>query len=142
MDSQRRSSSDEPIVVSVYERPHGIFARELLLKLLKDGHSTKTENQEGSDIEETEADGDTDIIEKIMVALDRMVQKRYKMYANEFVDGIKATLQEFLEKVQELAPSEVSINEASQAARSRLGELMEGLKKDCEELQVLVPRRG
>jgi hypothetical protein len=139
---KRKSSSNKPVVVSVYEQPHSIFARELLLKLLKDGHSTKAESQEGSDIKETEADGDTNVIKNIMVALDRMVQKRYKMYGNEFVDGIRATMQEFLDEVQELALSEVTISKDSQAARSRLGELVEGLKKNCDELQALVPRRG
>jgi hypothetical protein len=43
-----------------------------------------------------------------------------------------------LDEVHELAPSEVTISEGSQAARLRLGEVMEGLKKDCDELQALV----
>jgi hypothetical protein len=144
MSRKRKSSSNDTIAKSVYEKPPGVFARELLLKLFKEGNCKKSAKANGSDAEsEPESDDESsiDIVEKIMLALDAMIQKRYKTYANDFVDGIKATMQEFLNEIQQLAPTEVEISEASQAARLRLSDAMGSLKKNCEDVQALVPRK-
>ena len=140
---KRKSTSGEPVIVSVYEKPHGVFARELLLKLFKEGADTP-ERKEEDDAEDSQEEPtqDTDVVEKIMAALDGMIQKRYKLYANEFVDGIRATMQEFLDEIQELAPTEVEVTEGGQAARSRLAGIVEDLAKSCEQLQELVPVVG
>ncbi|KAF1938095.1 hypothetical protein EJ02DRAFT_437394 [Clathrospora elynae] len=138
---QMKESARNTVAISVYEKPISVFARELLLKLLKEGASP---NEECSDVETEEDDdgSDTDGVEKIMVALDGMVQNWYKMYANEFADGIRATMQEFLNEIQELTSSEGLISEGSQAAHSRLEERVEELKKDCVDLGELASIRG
>jgi hypothetical protein len=145
ISKKRKSSSKDTIVTSIYEKPPGVYARELLLKLFKEGSCKKFVQANGSDAEsEPESDDESsiDIVEKIMLALDAMIQKRYKTYANDFMDGIKATMQEFLNEIQQLAPTEVEISENSQAARLRLANAMDGLKKNCDDVQALIPRRG
>lgn len=135
---KRKSAAGEPVVISVYEKPHGVFTRELLLKLFREGANPPKAN-DGDDHSEEEQVEDTDVVQKIMVALDGMIQKRYKIYANEFTEGVEAIMQEFLREVQELAPAEVEASEEGQAARSRLAGIVDELAKSCEQLQELVP---
>jgi hypothetical protein len=138
---KRKLSSGEPIVIEVYEKPPSVFIRELLHRLLKEGavDEGKTKDEaDDADSEDAPAQA-TDIIEKIMVALDRMIQKRYKLYADEFVGSIKVTMQEFLDEIKELAPTEVELTEDTQAARSRLADIVDEISQGCEQLQALVP---
>jgi hypothetical protein len=79
---KRALSSGNPVAVSVYEKPHGVFARELLLKVLKEG--TDDQGAEDEDVYSQDVQGqDKNIIEKIMAALECMIRKLYKLYANE-----------------------------------------------------------
>jgi hypothetical protein len=135
---KRKSASGEPVIVSQYEKPHGVFARELLLKLLKEGADNPEPKDDDEDSQE-EPVQDTDIIEKVMVALDVLIERRHKQYASEFVEGMQAVMQEFLDEVKELAPTEIEISEDGQAARSRLASIVEDLGKSCEQLRELVP---
>jgi hypothetical protein len=138
---KRKLSSGEPIVIEVYEKPPSVFIRELLHRLLKEGavDEGKTKDEaDDADSEDAPAQA-TDIIEKIMVVLDRMIQKRYKLYADEFVGSIKVTMQEFLDEIKELAPTEVELTEDTQAARSRLADIVDEISQGCEQLQALVP---
>jgi hypothetical protein len=138
---KRKLSFGEPIVIEVYEKPPSVFIRELLHRLLKEGavDEGKTKDEaDDADSEDAPAQT-TDIIEKIMVALHRMIQKRYKLYADEFVGSIKATMQEFLDEIKELAPTEVELTEDTQAARSRLADIVNELSQRREQLQALVP---
>lgn len=128
---KRNLASGEPVVVSVYEKPHVVFVRELLLKLLREGADTPKAKDDDDESEEEEVQ-DTGIVEKIMVAFDGMIKKRYKIYANEFVEGVRAIMQELLNEVQELAPAEVDISGDGQAARSRLADIVKELAKSCE----------
>jgi hypothetical protein len=139
---KRKSSSGEPIMIEAYETPPGVFVRELLHRLLKEGPNDEAkakDEAENADSEDAQPQ-DADIIEKIMVALDKMIQKRYKLYADEFVGSIKATMQEFLDEIKELAPIEVELTEDSQAARSRLADIVDELSQSCEQLQALMPQ--
>jgi hypothetical protein len=137
---KRKSASSEPIAVSVYEKPHGGFARELLHKPLKEGGDSLNPKLEDEDSQDAEV-RDPDILEKIMVALDGMIQKRYERYANEFVEGVKATMQEFLDEVEELAPIEFEVTEEGQAARSRLAAIVDELALSCEQVGALIPTK-
>jgi hypothetical protein len=114
--------------------------RELLHKLLKEGVSKQDLKAEDDESENSVSPHETtDIIEKVMIALDGMIQRCYKMYTNEFVEPIKTTMQEFLDEVQELASAEVEIAEDGQAARARLADIVGELDKIGEDLRGLVP---
>jgi hypothetical protein len=122
--------------VSVYEKPVGVFAKELLHRSFIEGVGDNDKGSEGSQATPTPQ---MDIIEKITHALEGMIQKRHKLYAEEFINSVKATMQEFLEEIQQLAPSELEITGDSQAARLRLADIVDELRRNCEQLQELVP---
>lgn len=73
-----------------------------------------------------------------MVALDGLIQKRYKIYSIDLVDSIRATMQGFLDEVRSLAPAEVQITEEGQAARSRLAAMVDELALTCQQVQGLI----
>jgi hypothetical protein len=137
---KRKSSAGEPVVIYVNKKPVGVFARELLHKLLREGASTQDLKAEDDESENSVSTlGHTDIVEKIMIALDGMIQRRYKIYKDEFLEGIKTSMREFLDEIRELAPAEVEITEDGRAARARLADIVGELDKFREELQGLVP---
>jgi hypothetical protein len=133
---KRKSSSGDPVVVSVYEKPVGVFAKELLHRSFTEGVGDNDKGSEGSQATPTPQ---TDIVEKITHALDGMIRKRHKLYAEDFTNSVKATMQEFLDEIQELAPSEHEITDDSQAARLRLADIIDELRCNCSQLQELVP---
>jgi hypothetical protein len=72
----------------VYTKYHGAFARELLLKLFKEGGDASKSEYEDENSKNAAAE-DTDVVEKIMIVLDEMIQKRHNMYTDEFVEAVQ-----------------------------------------------------
>ncbi|KAF2875141.1 hypothetical protein BDV95DRAFT_603908 [Massariosphaeria phaeospora] len=120
--------------ISVYERPIGVFYKERLLKLLREGADPP-----GDDAKLEHEQEHDDIVRKIMVRLDANVQKRYRAMAADLLLALKAVMGEFLAELRDLAPSDVQVSEQGRAARERLAALQEELGGDCAALQELLP---
>jgi hypothetical protein len=131
---KKRGANGEAVVVTGYEKPVGVFARQTLLTLLKYGE--KREQDEDTS-EEDEAPGD--VVEKIMLELEGLVRRKFTVLANECVEDVRAVMQEYLDEVAELAPAEVEVGEEGREARVRLEGIIGELERRCEVVRGMVP---
>jgi hypothetical protein len=131
---KKRGANGEAVVVTGYEKPVSVFARQTLLALLKYGEKREEDEEIG---EEDEAPGD--IVEKIMLELEGLVRRKFTVLANECVEGVRGVMQEYLDEVADLAPVEVGISEEGREARERLEGIIGELERRFEVVRGMVP---